>query len=85
MREDLDKILKGPEKTNRKFYIFSALSDLTRLFKAACKKEQQTSAQSEFSRQFPESEVAVVEKEKIKNCTKKLDYYLSFTKDYLKL
>lgn len=85
MREDLDKVLKGPEKTERKFYIFAALSDLTRLFKAACKKEQQTNTQNEFSRQFPESEVAVVEKEKIKSCLRKLDYYLSFTKDHLKL
>lgn len=85
MHQDLDKILKGPEKTNKKFYIFAALSDLIRLFKAACKKEQQTETQSEFSRQFPESKVAFVEKAEIKSCTKKLDYYLSFTKDCLNL
>lgn len=85
MRADLDKILKGPEKSNRKFYILVALSDLTQLFKTACKTEQKPKAQTEFSKQFPESGVALIEKGKIKSCLKKLDYFLSFTKDCLEL
>lgn len=83
MREDLDKVLKGPETSNRKYYIFVALSDLMRLFRAAIKNEKKP--ENEFSKQFPETGVVLVDKSKIKNCLKKLDYYLAFTKDYLEL
>lgn len=83
MREDLNKILKGPQKTERKFYIMCALSDLTKLLRTACKTE--TTNKTQFAKQFPEPTVALIEKEKIKSCLKKLDYYLSFTKDCLEL
>lgn len=81
MRKDLDTILKGPEKSEKKYYILAALSDLKQLLKTEQKIKSQT--QSDFSKQFPESEIALVNKQKIKNCLRKLDYYLSFTKDCL--
>lgn len=83
MREDLNKILKGPDRTAKNFYIMSALSDLRKLMRIACKTSE--TPKTQFSKQFPESTVAPIEKEKIKNCIKKLDYYLSFTKDCLEL
>lgn len=85
MRTDLDRILKGPEKTERKFYILAALSDVSKLFKAACSANQETKSQTQFSKNFPEPAVVLVGKEKIKKSLKKVDYYLSFTKDYMQL
>lgn len=83
MQEDLDKILKGPEKNERKYYILCALSDLVKLLRAASKAKE--TPKTQFSKQFPEPSVALLSKEKIKNCLRKLDYYLSFTKDCLDL
>lgn len=84
MREDLDKVLIGPDKAERKYYVTCALSDLWKLMQSACKTKE-TKGHSEFSKHFPDPVVSTIGKEKIKASMRKIDYFLSYTKDCLKL
>ncbi|RZC36976.1 MTP18 domain containing protein [Asbolus verrucosus] len=82
LREDLDKIVKGPELCEKKFYILCALSDLYKLLNSALTKKEQKSS---FSKVFPNDhfpEVKLESKNKIKSCIRKVEYLLSFAKDY---
>lgn len=87
MREDLHKILQGPEKENRKFYIFAALSDLHDLLQESLKDDKEEEKTS-FSKNFPNPHfpsVALENKNKIKVYLKKVEYFLSYTRDHLQL
>lgn len=85
MKEDLDRILQGPEKSNRKYYISCALSDLWDLLNVAL-KDDKSKQESNFSKHFPDScfpSVGLVPKNSIKVYMKKIEYFLSYTKDCL--
>lgn len=82
MKEDLDRILQGPEKNNRKYYILCALSDLHNLLRTVLKGDD-SRQESNFSKHFPDPHfpsVALESKAKIKCYMKKLEYFLSYTK-----
>lgn len=86
MREDLDKILQGPDKNDRKRYILCALSDLCVLLKTAV-KDKGDKQESNFSKHFPDPHFPTVKldsKSKVKRCVQKINYFLSYTKDCLK-
>ncbi|KAJ3650614.1 hypothetical protein Zmor_016702 [Zophobas morio] len=82
LRDDLDKILKGPGTSEPNFYTLCALSDLhTLLSSSLINKDHKTS----FSKNFPNDhfpEVKLESKNKIKSCLKKVEYLLSFAKDH---
>ncbi|XP_044261411.1 zinc finger HIT domain-containing protein 2 [Tribolium madens] len=84
LRDDLSKILEGPNETERNFYVLCALSDLHQLLNSAGVKK--TEKKSSFSKSFPNDcfpEVKLESKNKIKTCLRKIDYLLSFAKDLL--
>ncbi|KAJ8957976.1 hypothetical protein NQ318_001977 [Aromia moschata] len=84
MREDIRKILMGPNDSENKFYILSALSDLRNLLEESLKPEQEANTAS-FNKRFPNDHFPAVKFEtpdKTRNYIKKIDYYLSYTKDY---
>lgn len=81
LREDICLVLKGPGKSDRKFYIFSALSDLYRLIELAV--NDNSKKLENFNKKFPESQfpaMIIESKEKMKLHIKKLDYFLSYVK-----
>lgn len=85
MREDLEKILKGPNKAENKFYILCALSDVHNLLKASLKPAKNGESSGGFSKQFPNEHfpsVKLEEMPRIKNHLKKVDYFLSYAKDH---
>lgn len=85
MREDLEKILKGPNKAENKFYILCALSDVHNLLKASLKPAKNGESSGGFSKQFPNEHfpsVKLEETPRIKNHLKKVDYFLSYAKDH---
>ncbi|XP_060533287.1 zinc finger HIT domain-containing protein 2 isoform X2 [Cylas formicarius] len=89
MREDLKKILAGPNSMEKKFYILCALSDLQNLFQNALRpRPDENGRTSGFNRQFPNNHfpnVQLESKNKLKNHLKKVDYFLSYSKDCLEL
>ncbi|VEN43144.1 unnamed protein product [Callosobruchus maculatus] len=82
MREDLDRILGGPNKFDRNYYVLSALSHLRELMKKAM--EPSTDTAGAFSKIFPNNHFPSVKRETpeniAKNYIKKVQYYLSYTK-----
>lgn len=88
MREDLHKILQGPEKENRKFYILAALSDLHDLLQESLQDDNKAEEKTSFTKNFPNPHfpsVALENKNKIKAYVKKVEYFLSYTRDRLQL
>nr|CAH7714114.1 unnamed protein product [Callosobruchus chinensis] len=83
MREDLDLILRGPNKFDRNYYVLSALSDLHELMKKALEPSTETD-DGAFSKIFPNSHFPSVKRETpeniAKNYIKKVEYYLSYSK-----
>ncbi|KAJ8983190.1 hypothetical protein NQ317_005833 [Molorchus minor] len=83
MRDDLHKILQGPNDLENKLYIMYALSDMHHLFEESLKPINDT-ATSTFEAKFSNNHFPAVELEpsdKIKKYIKKIEYYLSYTKD----
>nr|CAI5827329.1 unnamed protein product [Callosobruchus analis] len=82
MREDLDRILRGPNKFDRNYYVLSALSDLRELMKKAM--DPSTDTAGAFSKIFPNNHFPSVKRETpeniAKNYIRKVDYYLSYSK-----
>lgn len=87
MRDDLAKILKGPNLQEKNFYVLCVLTDFQNLLKL-CQKPKEQTASGEFSKQFPNDRFPQVQyetKEKIKKYLKKTDYFLSYAKDVLQV
>ncbi|KAF7287689.1 zinc finger HIT domain-containing protein 2 [Rhynchophorus ferrugineus] len=87
MRDDISKILKGPNVQEKNFYILCALTDLQNLFKQAQQKPNNLK-QNEFgfSKQFPNEFFPHVQHESVENVKKylkKTEYFLSYAKDIL--
>lgn len=83
MREDLERVLKGPKPTEKNFYVLCALSDLKLLLNKASISSSENSG--DFSKKFPDEHFPTVKLEspnKIKNLTKKIEYFLSYAKYY---
>ncbi|KAG5893097.1 hypothetical protein JTB14_024298 [Gonioctena quinquepunctata] len=83
MREDLEKILKGPKKSDSKFYIICALSDFVHLLEKAILPNEEGSSKG-FSKQFPNDHFPAVKLEdskQLKNHQKKIEFFLSFARD----
>lgn len=83
MREDIHKVLKGPHRSEVKYYIFAALSDIHKLIDIAISdcamKKDKT-----FALRFPDSSFPTVlldTKHKLKVHQKKIEYFLSYVKD----
>lgn len=82
MRQDLDRLLKGPNPTEQNFYILCSLSDLHALMNKAMIPMKQNNGN--FTKKFPDEHFPTVKFEnpnKIKNSIKKVEYFLSFVKD----
>ncbi|XP_043290079.1 zinc finger HIT domain-containing protein 2 isoform X2 [Venturia canescens] len=78
-------IINGPEKSNRIFYVLAALSDLHLLFTNAKKElsRQDQSKDRTFMKKFRISDTTPeVTKKMVLQCTKKIEYYLSWVKKY---
>ncbi|XP_066257663.1 zinc finger HIT domain-containing protein 2 [Euwallacea similis] len=87
MREDVGKILKGPNSEEKSFYVLCALTDFQNLLRE-CQKPKEQNPTGAFSKQFPNEHFPQLQyetKEKIKKYLKKSDYFLSFAKDVLKM
>ncbi|CAG9861437.1 unnamed protein product [Phyllotreta striolata] len=86
MREDIEKILKGPGKSDPKYYVLCALSDVKNLLKTSAEAPPKSGETSgAFSKQFPNEHfpsVKFMEPQQIKSCVKKMDFFLSYTKEY---
>lgn len=83
MREDVQSLLTGPEIDNNKYYILCALSDVHNLMSKAleCGEDKK---ETDFSKKFPSPHFPSVSeetKDKIKLYMKKIEYFLSYTKD----
>ncbi|KAK7873009.1 hypothetical protein R5R35_000309 [Gryllus longicercus] len=86
MRDDVQKILHGPEESNQSFYLQAALSDIINLLEKAKGISKKTGNNSEektnsFSKQFGTSRAnLLIPKEKLKLYMKKIEYYLMWVK-----
>lgn len=83
MRQDLTRILKGPNPTQPNFYILCALSDLNFLLNKSVTPVNENNGN--FTKKFPDEHFPTVKLEnpkKIKNVIKKIEYFLSYVKDY---
>lgn len=90
MRFDLQKILDGPNFSNKNFYILSALADLSNILSTAISKcgDKNSSDNKPFSTKFPNNQVPSIQyesKTKLKSYVRKIDYFLSYTKYHFKL
>lgn len=86
MREDLDKVLKGPNLDEQNFYILCALSDIISLLKEAT--TQSAEKNGNFAKKFPDEHFPVVKLESLSNIKKycrKIEYLLSYAKEFYKL
>ncbi|KAH1011403.1 zinc finger HIT domain-containing protein 2 [Dendroctonus ponderosae] len=87
MKDDIAKILKGPNPQESSFYVLCALSDFQNLLKE-CRKPKEQNSTGGFSAQFLSDQFPQIQyetKDKIKKYLKKTDYFLSFAKDVLKM
>ncbi|XP_069683761.1 zinc finger HIT domain-containing protein 2 isoform X2 [Periplaneta americana] len=87
MKEDVQCILTGPEDINCTFYLLAALSDMYQLMTEAkrskCSDADAVKKTGEFSKKFSDqSSVSLVQKDKLKLYTKKLEYYLSWSQAF---
>lgn len=83
MKEDLGRLLKGPNPTEYKFYITCALSDLNCLLNKASTPVIESNGN--FAKKYPNEHFPSVKLEspsKIKNHTRKIEYFLSYVKDH---
>lgn len=88
MRDDIAKILKGPNPQEKSFYVLCALTDFQTLLRECQKPKEQQNEAGAFSKQFPNDRFPQVQyetKEKIKKYLKKCDYFLSYAKDILQV
>ncbi|XP_072382109.1 zinc finger HIT domain-containing protein 2 [Diabrotica undecimpunctata] len=84
MRQDIERILKGPKKSEPKFYILCALSDINHLLNNSLKETNDAKTSDGFSKLFPNHHfpsVKLEQPDKIKTHIKKIDYFLSYTND----
>lgn len=82
MREDLNRLLKGPNPTQQNFYVQCALSDLHFLLNRASTPVSENNGN--FTKKFPDEHFPSVKLEnpnKITNIIKKIEYFLSYVKD----
>ncbi|KAJ8923343.1 hypothetical protein NQ315_001901 [Exocentrus adspersus] len=82
LKDDVYKIFEGLKKSDNKFYLLCALSDLHNLFVESL-QPLRCDNNSEFHKKFPKhhfSHVNMTRRSDIKKCIKKIEYYLSFTK-----
>lgn len=86
MRSDVQNILDGPNFSNKTFYILASLSDLLNLVNDAISKPNQGHANSKpFGSKFPNDhfpDINYEPKSKLKKYVRKIDYFLSYTKDF---
>ncbi|KDR12142.1 zinc finger HIT domain-containing protein 2 [Zootermopsis nevadensis] len=87
MKNDIECILTGPEDSNCSFYLKASLSDIYRLMsKAKHSKSIDPSAvkkTGEFTKRFKEHSLpSFVQKDKLRLVIKKLEYYLSWSRDH---
>ncbi|CAH0549116.1 unnamed protein product [Brassicogethes aeneus] len=85
MKEDVKNIFEGPNLTTPGFYVLSALSDLYNLIEAAINPKDNTK-ETEFSKKFPNDHfpnVKIESNEKMGVYLKKIEYFLSYSRDIL--
>lgn len=85
MKEDVNRLLKGPNPTYPNFYILCALSDLNSLLSKASSPVHESNGN--FAKKYPNEHFPSIQLEsptKIKNHTKKIEYFLSYVKDHYK-
>jgi hypothetical protein len=88
MKKDVECILAGPEDSNYSFYLQASLSDVHHLLSEA-KHSKNTdpnavnTQRTEFTKRFSEHfSTSLVQKDKLRLLTKKLEYYLSWSQDH---
>ncbi|XP_023013558.2 zinc finger HIT domain-containing protein 2 [Leptinotarsa decemlineata] len=83
MRDDLEKIINGPKKSDSKYYLLCALSDILHLLEKAVKPTEASNSKV-FTKQFPNDhfpDVKLEDAKSIKSHSKKIEYFLSYAKD----
>ncbi|XP_030749077.1 zinc finger HIT domain-containing protein 2 [Sitophilus oryzae] len=89
MRDDVSKILQGPNTQEKNYYVLCALTDLENLLKEAqAPKNTQSGEKGAFSKQFPNDmfpQVQHEKKENIKKYLRKVEYFQSYAKDVFQM